>query len=459
MALAQLVAHYNHWFRRTAQPSARTPFALEEDAVVASFYGLRLESAFEALRDPKGRVLGHRAELRSFSPLGRRVASRAPYAVALDEDSIVHLDRLIRTLHVLNAIAQGLTGLLVLEVHPWHIARVADDHGAVFEAILRDCGLTPRDVVLEITEAGAQDDRHLARAIACFQARGFGIALQQRSVDQQELARLLALQPDIIQLGSAHLQAAEASADAGRELANRIQTIQQRQLRVFLHGVTTDHQVQIACWVGADGYQDGVRHPVEDTTVIIVPGLGDSGPEHWQTLWGRDHPAFRRVRQRDWQRPDVDEWVEALDREIHQAPSPVVLVGHSLGCINIVEWASRRWADIRGALLVAPADADRHRLFSRVSLRPLPFPSILVASQNDPYLEPERARLFARQWGSRLVDIGRAGHINVEAGFGPWPQGESLLAELRIGVGAPLVEPVLPTTLGAALSITANALG
>lgn len=437
MALAQLVAHYNHWFRHTGQPSARAPFALEEDTVVASFYGMRLESAFETLRDPSGRVLGHQAELKSFSPRGRRVSARAPYAVALDEDSIVYLDRLIRTLHVLNAIARGLTGLLMLEIHPWHIARVADDHGAVFEAILRNCGLTPHDVVLEIAEAGAQDDRHLARAIACFQARGFGIALQQRSVDQQELTRLLALRPDVITLGRSHVQAAEASADAGRELASRIQQIQARNLRVFLHGVTTDHQVQIACWVGADGYQDGVRHPAEDTTVIIVPGLGDSGPEHWQTLWGRDHPAYRRVRQRDWQRPDVGEWVEALDREVRRAPSPVVLVGHSLGSVTIVEWASRRWADIRGALLVAPADTDRQPFFDRVPLRPLPFPSMLVASQNDPYLEPERARLFARQWGSRLIDIGRAGHINVEAGFGSWPQGEALLTELRTGVAGP----------------------
>lgn len=437
MALAQLVAHCNRWFHRPEQRSVREPFALEEETVVASFYGMRLESAFETLRDPSGRVLGHQAELKSFSPRGRRVSARAPYAVALDEDSIVYLDRLIRTLHVLNARARGLTGLLMLEIHPWHIARVPGDHGAVFETILRDCGLTPHDVVLEIAEAGTQDEHHLAKAIACFQARGFGIALQQRNVDQPELSRLLALRPDIITLGRGHVQAAEASADAGRDLASRVRSIQDGGLRVFLHGVTTEHQVQIASWVGADGYRDGVRHAVEETTVIIVPGLGDSGPEHWQTLWGRDHPSYRRVRQRDWQQPQVDEWVDALERQIRRAPSPVVLVGHSLGCITIAEWAVRHWADIRGALLVAPADIDQRPFFERVPLRPLPFPSILVASQNDPYLEPERARLFARQWGSRLIDIGRAGHINVEAGFGPWPQGEALLTELRTGVAGP----------------------
>ena len=446
MSLAQLIAHFNHHFHRAERSSARAPFALEEGAAVASFYGMRLESAFEALLDPSGRVLGHQAELEVFSPRGRSVSPRAPYAVALDEDSIVYLDRLIRTLHALNAIARGLTGLLFLEVHPWHIARVPGDHGAVFEGILGDCGLSPRDIVLEIPEAVVQDAGHLAKAIASFRSRGFGIALHLRGTDQRELERLLALRPDIVMLGREHLLAAEASADAGRELAGRVQRIKHRNLRVFLHGVTTEHQVQIACWVGADGYQDSVRHPVEETTVLLVPGLGDSGPDHWQTLWGRDHPAYRRVRQRNWRQPEVGEWVEALDREIRRAPSPVILVGHSLGCITIAEWAARRWADIRGALLVAPADTDRRPFFDGVPLRPLPFPSILVASENDPQLELERARLFARHWGSRLINLGRAGHINVESGFGPWPEGETLLADLRAGALCPPAGSPPPTT-------------
>ena len=431
MSLAQLVTHFNQQFHQAEWSAARAAFALEEGAVVASFYGMRLESAFEALLDPMGQVLGYQAQLNAYSPRGASVSSRAPYAVALDEDSIVYLDRLVRTLHVLNATNQGLTGLLFLEVHPWHIARVPRDHGAVFEGILRDCGRSPRDIVLEIAEAMVQDTGHLAGAVASFQGRGFGIALHQRGADPQELERLLALRPDIIKLGRPHLRAAEAGADPLRELAQRVQWIKNHSVRVFLHGVTTEHQAQIAHWVGADGYQDGVRHPVEETTVILVPGLGDSGPDHWQTRWGRDHPPFRRVRQRNWHQPQVGEWVEALDREIRRAPSPAILVGHSLGCITIAEWAQRHWSDIRGALLVAPADTDRRPFFAGVPLRPLPFPSILVASDNDPHLELERARLFARHWGSRLVNLGRVGHINVESGFGPWPEGEILLAELR----------------------------
>ncbi|MFZ1640226.1 MAG: alpha/beta hydrolase [Candidatus Contendobacter sp.] len=433
MSLAQLVAHFNQQFHQAEWSAARAAFALEEGAVVAGFYGMRLESAFEALLDPMDQVIGYQAQLHAFSPRGNSVSSRAPYAVALNEDSIVYLDRLVRTLHVLNATGQGLTGLLFLEIHPWHIARVPRDHGAVFEGILRDCGRSPRDIVLEIAEAAVQNADHMAGAITSFRGRGFGVALHQRGTDARELERLLALKPDIVKLGRPHLLAAEASADQLRELAQRVQQIRSHGARAFLYSVTTEHQTQIARWVGADGYQDSVRHPVEETTVVIVPGLGDSGPDHWQTWWGRDHPAYRRVRQRNWHQPQIGEWIAALDREIHRAPSPAILVGHSLGCITIAEWAQRHWSDIRGALLVAPADTDQRPFFDAVPLRPLPFPSILVASDNDPHITLERARLFAQHWGSRLVNIGQAGHINVESGFGPWPEGEALLAELRAG--------------------------
>ncbi|HEU4885739.1 MAG TPA: alpha/beta hydrolase [Longimicrobium sp.] len=171
--------------------------------------------------------------------------------------------------------------------------------------------------------------------------------------------------------------------------------------------------------------------------VLIVPGWENSGPDHWQSLWEREDPhRFRRVQQRDWNTPDLDDWVRALDDAITAEPAPVVLAAHSLGCIAIAHWAA--WFDhpVVGALLVAPADVDRAdtpepiRSFAPVPLQPLPFRSILVASSTDPYLSMDRAWHFARCWGSELVPIGYAGHINTAAGFGPWPEGERLLESL-----------------------------
>jgi hypothetical protein len=172
------------------------------------------------------------------------------------------------------------------------------------------------------------------------------------------------------------------------------------------------------------------------TPVLIVPGWGDSGPKHWQSLWEQANPGVRRVVQRDWQYPVRVEWVETLTREIRAAGRPAVVVAHSLGCIAVAHCASTGALPIRSALLVAPPDVEHPDFppliegFAPIPRARLAFPSIVVASRNDPFTDFERARGLADAWGSRFVDAGHSGHLNADAGFGPWPLGETLLAEL-----------------------------
>lgn len=171
--------------------------------------------------------------------------------------------------------------------------------------------------------------------------------------------------------------------------------------------------------------------------VLIVPGLGDSEPRHWQSHWERTLPNARRVVQSDWDRPNLGFWTGTLLEAVRETPG-AILVGHSLGCAAIAHLAAVTGGrGVAGALLFAPADVDRDvprtevlRHFSPLPRRPLPFPSIVVASRNDPYVVFERAQLFARDWGSRLVDLGAAGHINVASGHHSFPRGLTLLREL-----------------------------
>ena len=177
--------------------------------------------------------------------------------------------------------------------------------------------------------------------------------------------------------------------------------------------------------------------------VLNVPGWTNSGSEHWQTRWERAAPeSVRRVEQADWDAPEPAAWIGALDAALQATRGPVVLTGHSLGVITIVRWATERRATarrpcVRGALLVAPSDVERPdapeaiRGFAPIPRERLPFPSILVASLDDPYTRPERSTEFARWWGSRIEWLEGAGHINSAAGFGPFLAGERWLAELR----------------------------
>jgi predicted alpha/beta hydrolase family esterase len=174
-----------------------------------------------------------------------------------------------------------------------------------------------------------------------------------------------------------------------------------------------------------------------DAPVLILPGLYNSGPEHWQSRWEIAHPEFRRVQQDDWERPACKDWVARLGEAVRATPE-AVLVAHSSACALVAHWAAERpGGQVRGALLVGPSDPEAPSYpagptgFGPMPLQKLPFPSIVVASRNDPYVTLERARLFAAAWGARLVDVGEAGHINSQSGLSEWAFGFGLLQELR----------------------------
>ena len=172
------------------------------------------------------------------------------------------------------------------------------------------------------------------------------------------------------------------------------------------------------------------------TKVLLLPGLYDSGPDHWQSHWERVLPSAVRLVQRDWETPAREDWVAALEHMVAEQGSDSVLVGHSTACALIAFWAAQTSRTVRGALIVAPSDTEAPSYpkgptgWTPMPRNRLPFPSIVVASTDDEYATIERARSFADSWGSTFVDIGDAGHINSASGLGDWPRGRELLAEL-----------------------------
>lgn len=171
-------------------------------------------------------------------------------------------------------------------------------------------------------------------------------------------------------------------------------------------------------------------------TVLIFPGIGNSGPAHWQTLWQQANPEFVRIAQRDWDEPVCDEWVAVLEDTVQRLGPSLVVVAHSLACLAVAHWAARAHAPIKAALLVAVPDPDGADFPAEATgFSPLPkqrfsFPSIVVASVDDPYGAFAHAQICATAWGSRLLDVGAAGHINASSGLGSWRAGQALLQEL-----------------------------
>lgn len=170
--------------------------------------------------------------------------------------------------------------------------------------------------------------------------------------------------------------------------------------------------------------------------ILIAPGYGNSGDEHWQTYWQKENKEFVRIEQSDWFSPVADDWADSIETYVRNASGEVIVVAHSLACLALAHWAQKTRLRIKGALLVAPPDADNEKLrlvvkgFSPLPLTKLPFRSIVLASTNDEYNPIERAEFFARKWGSEFVNIGEKGHVNAHSGIANWPEGRQYLHKL-----------------------------
>jgi predicted alpha/beta hydrolase family esterase len=173
---------------------------------------------------------------------------------------------------------------------------------------------------------------------------------------------------------------------------------------------------------------------------LIVPGLYDSGPTHWQSHWHRLLRNARRAELGNWSDPDPATWSKRLGRAVRQADAPVIIVAHSLGCHAFAHWVKNAErhdvSRISGALLVAPPDCGPDaanpvlRRFAPVPQLALPFPAILTASRNDPYATLVQSQRLAQLWSCRFIDSGEIGHINASSGIGHWPAGLAMLGRL-----------------------------
>ncbi|QTK78248.1 serine hydrolase family protein [Agrobacterium tumefaciens] len=188
------------------------------------------------------------------------------------------------------------------------------------------------------------------------------------------------------------------------------------------------------------------RMKVSEADILIVPGYTNSGPDHWQSRWERKLSTARRVEQAEWSKPVKEDWVARLVEEVNASSKPVVLVAHSLGVPTVIHALPEIGKKVSGALLVAPPDVanpdirPKHLMtFGPYPRDPLPFPTITIASRNDPFGSYEHADDIAAAWGSLLIDAGMSGHINAESGHGPWPEGGMVFAQFLSRLTA--VEP------------------
>ncbi len=175
------------------------------------------------------------------------------------------------------------------------------------------------------------------------------------------------------------------------------------------------------------------------TSLIMLPGIGGSEEEHWQTRWERADPAIVRLAPRSWNKPELTDWIAALERAVSTGAERPVLVAHSLACLLVAHWAKHTRKRIAGAFLVGVPDPAGPRFpvqastFREVPEDRLPFPALVIASTDDLYGTSGYARNRAHRWGAGFIELGAFGHISAASGLGDWPQGRALLEAFCAG--------------------------
>ncbi|BBS85683.1 RBBP9/YdeN family alpha/beta hydrolase [Aeromonas media] len=166
-------------------------------------------------------------------------------------------------------------------------------------------------------------------------------------------------------------------------------------------------------------------------TILLVPGLHNSGPDHWQSRWNQQFPQWQRMLGLPWDKPDLTVWSAKLASKLRSRRSRVHLVAHSFGALTAIAAARLQPDKVSSILIVAPADPARFGIPDEALAGSIKVSAQLIASRNDPWMSFERAEYWSRQWQVPLFDAGEVGHINAQSGHGEWSQGLNLLNTLH----------------------------
>ncbi len=222
--------------------------------VTGDWFGLGLASAFQPIVEAGSRqVVGHEAFLRSASPDDQGLSPWTLFSSAADDDRVIALDRLARTVHLLNSIVGGNQHPLFLNVHGRLLAAVADDHGRAFRRVVNALDQDAQQIVIETPVDASHQPDLLTFVLRNYRNNGFKVAVNIESIDQwRQLAH--GVWPHYIKVDARKL-------GTGLALLEHVHTLTQlsEDARVVLTHVETPLDIPADLPVLLQGY--AIAHP------------------------------------------------------------------------------------------------------------------------------------------------------------------------------------------------------
>jgi hypothetical protein len=233
MALIDLVEYFNDRFEREHKANYR-PLITENNRVNGLFGQLRIGSCFSALRHTQNpsAVQAHAVKIKVSACESTHLHSYEMDNLALNSgdthihfESIINFDRLARTVHALNYLSFAKPDKeLFLEVDPRHILGIKEDHGAYFETVIEQCGLTTKNtvIVLAVTSNYVQYNEALIRGLSNYRRRGYRIALRfDHLISDKHVIELISkLTPDYVSLSARQIE-----TESGNNALKKLQVL------------------------------------------------------------------------------------------------------------------------------------------------------------------------------------------------------------------------------------------
>lgn len=133
--------------------------------------------------------------------------------------------------------------------------------------------------------------------------------------------------------------------------------------------------------------------------------------------------------------PDLEQWLAELHHQLAALRSQErTVICHSLACLLWLHAAAHHDLSlpVDRVLLVAPPSASvlgQHPAIAAFAEPPVTAKQLsdaarytaILASDNDPYCPEGAAGEYGRPLGLRTELLPGAGHLDLEAGYGPWP--------------------------------------
>jgi EAL domain-containing protein (putative c-di-GMP-specific phosphodiesterase class I) len=276
MEFQSLIATLNEFLERE-RGLPEPPLIMYRGKVEGRFGELRLTTIFHPIRriERPEPVLGQQAYLRIYADGENPGSVLDAFAAGQDTISVINLDRLCRTIHVLNFLLLPENSAdLFLHVNPRHVTGLKMNHGAYFEDVLARCGTAPNRMVITLSlglHAGGHY-RSFAQGLDNYRKRGFRIALkftQRTSLERNGPAFLQDLRPDFLHLdGSLILAAPGGAPEADPPQFNPLIAAGHAVgAQVVAEGLETERLMALAAAAGVDLVQGNLAAPKPAGTV------------------------------------------------------------------------------------------------------------------------------------------------------------------------------------------------